>query len=177
MTPADQHASMVLSLIGLGALAIGSFAMFLRWASRQLTSRGVTGRDVIGNIADDVKRGEGFRHPLRTRTQRTNARSAVQERSARQGARSGVQDRSSVQPVPGEILPNSREELQQLVAAIGHKRDGKTKQEAIERAFNIKKGGSPAWKRASDLFDAATIPPSRYQELDEDARPAVLSKN
>lgn len=172
MTP-DEQATLNSAYALIALLLIGGFAMIVRAANR----RGVSGRDVIGNIADDVKRGEGFRHPLRTRTQRTNARSTVQERSARQDARSGVQDRSSVQPVPGEILAISREEMQQLIAAILHKRDGRTKQEAIERAFGIKKGGSPAWKRASDLFDAATIPVSRYQELDEEARPAVLSKS
>lgn len=176
MTP-DEQATLNSAYALIALLLIGGFAMLARAVNRWMTSRGVTGRDVIGNIADDVKRGEGFRHPLRTRTYRTNARGAPERRSALPDGRSSVQDRSSVQPVHGEILPNSREELQQLVAAIGHKRDGKTKQEAIERAFNIKKGGSPAWKRASDLFDAATIPPSRYQELDEDARPAVLSKN
>ena len=97
-------------------------------------------------------------------TERTNASSSVQERSAHPDARSSVQEGASVQGVHGEILPNSREELQQLVAATEHKRNGKTKQESIERAFGIKKGGSPAWKRASDLFDAATEPMSRYRE-------------
>lgn len=107
-------------------------------------------------------------------TERTNAGSRVQERSGQQDARSGVQERSAFSGVQGEILPNSREELQQLITAIGHKRDGKTKQEAIERAFNIRKGGSPAWKRASELFDAATIPPSRYRQY-TDAEKAYLT--
>jgi hypothetical protein len=98
------------------------------------------------------------------RTERTNAESRVQERSPHQDARSDVQDRSFVQGVQGEILPNSREELQALIVAIRHKENGKTKQEAIERAFGVRKGGSEKWRRASELFDAATEPASRYRQ-------------
>ncbi len=103
-------------------------------------------------------------------TERTNATAPVQERSAEQDARSSVQQRSAFSGVQGEILPDSRAELQALVIAIRHKDTGKTKQEAIERAFNIRKGGSPAWKRASELFDAATIPPTRYRVYSEEER-------
>ena len=67
------------------------------------------------------------------RTERTNENSGVQERSRHQDARSDVQEGASVQGVQGELLPNSREELQQLIAAIQHKREGKTKQESIEQ--------------------------------------------
>lgn len=89
--------------------------------------------------------------------------------------RLGATAPKTIIPSP-KIDPGIPEEAK-LLTAIQLKRDGKTKQESIERAFGIKKGGSPAWKRASDLFDAATIPTSHYQELDEDSRPAVLSKH
>jgi len=110
-------------------------------------------------------------------TERTNAEAPVQQRSTQQDARSSVQERSAFSGVQGEILPTSREELQQLIAATEHKRSGKTKQEAIERAFGVKKGGSPAWKRASDLFDAATLPSTRYRAYTDEEKIYLAAPN
>jgi len=60
MTPADQHASMILSLIGLGALTLGTLAMILRAVRQWLINRQTTAADVAAQFVGDVKRGEGF---------------------------------------------------------------------------------------------------------------------
>ena len=55
------------------------------------------------------------------------------------------------------ITPN---ELQQLAGALAARATGATVDEAIQRGFGLKKGGGPSYKRARELFDAATKPPS-----------------
>lgn len=156
--------------------------VFLFWLNHKIRTWGQPKSEAPESPAPSFRRPQTRRSPIISRssptltevllarllgTERTNASSSVQERSPHQDARSSVQEGARVQGVQGEILPNSREELQQLIAATEHKRNGKTKQESIERAFGIKKGGSPTWKRASDLFDAATEPTSRYRQYSE----------
>lgn len=54
------------------------------------------------------------------------------------------------------ITPN---ELQQLAAALAERAGGATVEEAVFRGFGVKKGGGAGYKRARELFDAATSPP------------------
>lgn len=92
-----------------------------------------------------------------------NVQTRVQERSRHQDAeeasvqrsdeRSNVQD--SVQHEPVNDTPASDDELRKITLAVTYKLQGSTKQEALERAFAVKKGGTDAWKRASRLFDTA----------------------
>lgn len=52
-----------------------------------------------------------------------------------------------------EMTPDERVKMEQVMALH---QQGKSKRESIETAWGVKKGGSPVWKRASELFDAAT---------------------
>ncbi len=110
---------------------------------------------------------ESAAEPRTPRTEDVNARSADQDATF-----SDVQ-RSSVQAEPAEIDPPNADELRRLALAIRHNAEGATKQQAIETAFGVKKGGSAAWRRASQLFDAATAPPSDpYPTLRARQRPS-----
>jgi hypothetical protein len=62
---------------------------------------------------------------------------------------------SSVQDEPPGMDPPTLQELRQLVQAASHNARGATKQQSIEQAFGVKKGGSAGWRRASQLFDEA----------------------
>lgn len=86
-------------------------------------------------------------------TEPVNARSVLPD--ATFSERSGT----NVQIQPDDFQPPNVAELRQLGEAIRHKVNGATKQQAVEVAFGVKKGGSEAWKRASRLFDLATAPP------------------
>ncbi len=176
--PDDPNAPSIWLIMGMGILVMSAFILLL-WLNHKWVTRGQPKSEAPAETrAPQIRRRSPvISRPLHQeprlidlliekllRTERTNASSSVHERSPQQDARSGVQMGSFVQGVQGEILPNSREELQSLIVAIRHKDNGKTKQEAIERAFNVKKGGSEKWRRASELFDAATEPRGRYRE-------------
>lgn len=66
---------------------------------------------------------------------------------------------SNVQDEPPGIDPPSLTELRQLVQAVAHNARGANKQQSIELAFGVKKGGSVGWRRASQLFDEAMKEP------------------
>lgn len=53
------------------------------------------------------------------------------------------------------MAPPSLMELRQLAQAVAHNARGATKQQSIELASGVKKGGSAGWRRASQLFDEA----------------------
>jgi len=67
--------------------------------------------------------------------------------------------RSNVQAEPPGIDPPTLQELRQLVQAVSHNARGANKQQSIEQAFGVKKGGSVGWRRASQLFDEAMKAP------------------
>jgi len=69
--------------------------------------------------------------------------------------------RSNVQAEPPGIDPPTLQELRQLVQAVAHNARGANKQQSIELAFGVKKGGSVGWRRASQLFDEAMKEPER----------------
>jgi hypothetical protein len=62
---------------------------------------------------------------------------------------------TNVQAEPPEMPPPTLEELRRLVRAVEHNARGANKQQSIELAFGVKKGGSAGWRRASQLFDTA----------------------
>lgn len=175
MSP-DQHAETVLAWLTLGAVGVGTLLMILRWLFHRRGDIGAT----VAAVREDVRRGDGWNETtkiLRTgSTPRAHENSSVQARATHQEADARGRDRAHVIPEHDDFLPRSREELFQLTQAIRHKDTGKTKQEAIERAFGVKKGGHEKWKRLSEMFDIATTQPSRYQDLDEQSRPAELSQ-
>ena len=61
-------------------------------------------------------------------------------------------------PPPGAFLISANE-LQQLANAISARANGATIEEAILRGFGEKKGSAAGYKRAKELFDAATKAP------------------
>jgi hypothetical protein len=67
-------------------------------------------------------------------------------------------DSHQVQSLPGGLVI-TRNELQQLAAAIAARATGATIDEAILKGWGLKKGGGPSYKRAKDLFDTATQAP------------------
>lgn len=56
----SEHANMVLTLIGLGALTLGTLAMIYRGIRQWLLNRETTAGALAAQLVDDVKRGEGF---------------------------------------------------------------------------------------------------------------------
>lgn len=62
---------------------------------------------------------------------------------------------ANVQAEPPEIAAPTLDELRRLARAIEHNARGANKQQALEEAFQVKKGGSAGWRRASQLFDLA----------------------
>jgi hypothetical protein len=62
---------------------------------------------------------------------------------------------ANVQAEPPEMPPPTLDELRRLVRAVEHNARGANKQQSIELAFGVKKGGSASWRRASQLFDVA----------------------
>lgn len=85
---------------------------------------------------------------------------ALNARSPHSDARSSTSERSAFSPERGrndtsEALNANADELRKLGKAIALRAQGKTKQEAIEAAFDCKKGAGETWRRASALFDAA----------------------
>lgn len=86
---------------------------------------------------------------------------AVNGRSPHSDARSSGSERSAFSPQAAEndaseVLNVNADELRRLTKALALRAQGKSKQEAIETAFECKKGAGEAWRRASTLFDAAT---------------------
>ena|GEM_PF-5498609 len=55
-----------------------------------------------------------------------------------------------------DALAPTADELRRLARAITLRASGRSKQERIEEAFAVHKGGSPRWQRAYALFEAAT---------------------
>jgi hypothetical protein len=60
---------------------------------------------------------------------------------------------------PSGTITISQNELHQLAAAVAARSSGATIDESIFTGFGLKKGGGPSYRRARDLFDAATQPP------------------
>ena len=74
--------------------------------------------------------------------------------------RSGLLESAGAPGVPaGEGFTLSQRELQQLAEAIAARAGGSTVDEAIVKGFGLKKGGGPSYRRAKELFDAATKAP------------------
>ena len=67
--------------------------------------------------------------------------------------------RSNVQAEPAGLEAPTLQELRQLARAIEHNARGANKQQSLEAAFGVKKGGSASWRRASQLFDEAMKEP------------------
>jgi hypothetical protein len=93
---------------------------------------------------------------VRPRSDRSND---MRERSALPDAIVQDVQRSNVQAEPPGMDPPTLQELRQLVQAVAHNARGANKQQSIEQAFGVKKGGSAGWRRASQLFDEATKAP------------------
>lgn len=55
-----------------------------------------------------------------------------------------------------DALAPTADELRRLARAVTLRAAGRSKQESIEEAFEVRKGGSPRWQRAYALFEAAT---------------------
>src|SRR5215216_5665567 len=66
---------------------------------------------------------------------------------------------TNVQDEPPGMDPPTLAELRMLVQAAQHNARGANKQQSIEQAFGVKKGGSAGWRRASQLFDEAMKAP------------------
>jgi hypothetical protein len=62
---------------------------------------------------------------------------------------------ANVQAEPPAVPPPTLDELRKLARAIEHNARGANKQQALEEAFQVKKGGSASYRRASALFDLA----------------------
>lgn len=72
-TTPDQYASTIVTLVSLGALAVGTLAMFVRFLVRRRASLTSAGRQLVA----DVKRGEGFTfHQALREPASTNGRKA-----------------------------------------------------------------------------------------------------
>jgi hypothetical protein len=87
--------------------------------------------------------------------QESDRSNGTQARSAPPNATFSPVPRSNVQAEPLAIDPPTLEELRRLCAAVAHNARGANKQQALESAFGVKKGGSVSWRRASALFDEA----------------------
>jgi hypothetical protein len=74
--------------------------------------------------------------------------------------------RSNVQAEPPGMVAPTLQELRQLARAIEHNARGANKQQSLEQAFGVKKGGSASWRRASELFDEAMKEPAEQLQLD-----------
>jgi hypothetical protein len=62
---------------------------------------------------------------------------------------------TNVPSEPPAVAPPTLDELRKLARAIEHNARGGNKQQALEAAFGVRKGGSAGWRRASQLFDMA----------------------
>jgi hypothetical protein len=101
--------------------------------------------------------------PVERRTPHTEVMNA---RSDHQEAIVQSVQRTNVQAEPADFDPPNEDELRMLGVAIRHNATGATKQQSLEMAFGVKKGGSVGWRRASQLFDLATAPaPDPYPHL------------
>lgn len=151
------------TLLSLGVL--GALVYYCLWEDTiKPLLRGATGRRSVKN------------YPVlprpRQRSRVRNAANAANAGSSHQDAKQGGANvpanvpRSPAIAVAGDdsstpagAIVLTPKELTQLTEAIRLRAGGATIQEAIQGGFGASKGSSPAYKRAKQLFDAATGAP------------------
>lgn len=152
------------TLLSLGVLA--ALVYYCLWEDMiKPLFRGAPGRRSVKNIA-----------PLpsyRSRSRVRNVPNAANVGSPHQNAKHEGANVPANVPVEGSptatIAPPATpagaivltpKELTQLTEAIRLRAGGATIEEAIQGGFGCKKGGGPAYRRARELFDAATAVPA-----------------
>lgn len=109
---------------------------------------------------------------FKARSRRSNVQNAVNAGSEHSKAVQPVLNVQPVEPVATQIAPApaatavaeecltlTPRELVQLAEALHERASGATVEEALGRAFGVKKGASAGYVRAKALWDAATVPP------------------
>lgn len=148
-------------------LALATFAAVIYW---------LVWEDVIAPLLGMDRPKSVKRNPplpaYKRRSRVPNATNAANAGSAQQHAKSEVQNvpanvlgsaPSSAQIAPLQLADGayvlSQNELQQLATALASRAGGATEAEAIKAGFGASKGGGPAYRRAKELFNAATRAP------------------
>jgi hypothetical protein len=150
---------------------------FLSLASLSLAVYFLVWKDIVQPLLGLDKRAKPVKSspPLRVYRKRSRVRNVSNDANAgstQQHAKREVQNvpanvpgsaPSSAQIAPLEVADGvyvlSQNELQQLATALASRAGGATEAEAIRAGFGASKGGGPAYRRAKELFDAATKAP------------------
>lgn len=150
------------TLLALATLAAVGY--FLVW---QDFLKPLLGLDRRQRVKDLPGLPAGRLRPRRSRRSNTVNAGSAQQNAAGEGSNvQNVQALASAPDAPiapgapaGEGFTLSPSELQQLAEAIAARAAGATVEEALSRAFGVRKGGSAGYRRAKELFDAATKAP------------------
>jgi hypothetical protein len=94
--------------------------------------------------------------------ERSNDEGAVLARSEGNERQGGERSNGTVQAGTAEAV--SDVERSKTALALELHSQGKSKRASVETAWSVRKGGSPTWARASQLFDAARAGNSRTRE-------------
>lgn len=152
----------------LGLLTLGFVAYFVFWEDFL--------KPILGlNKPKSVKRFPTPTHST-PRSRVPNLANATNVGSAHQKGKEGAQNVPANVPGSVQIAPIvqlesaasgtitiSQNELHQLAEAVAARSAGATIDESIQKGFGLKKGGGPSYRRARELFDAATQPPGALQ--------------
>jgi hypothetical protein len=124
-------------------------------------------RDLIVGSPQENQRARRNPTVQKHRSRRSEALNALNGIERHSNAQSAVLERSNVQPersstaiaetpaLASDVLTLTTHELARLAIAIKLRSEGNSKQASLEQAYGISKGASPAWQRASQLFDIA----------------------
>jgi hypothetical protein len=121
---------------------------------------------IVGSPQENkpVRKNRAVQVQRSRRSEASNALNGVQRHSI---AETAQLERSNVQPersstaiaespaLASDVLTLTNHELARLAIAIKLRTEGNSKQASLEQAYGISKGASPAWQRASQLFDIA----------------------
>lgn len=144
------------------SLAFSAYGLF-RWSWTHYGPPSRPARAATGPQSVKPKRSAPA---FKARSRRSNVQNAL---NAGSGHREAVQPTVNVQPVQAAPASSSApgqdsftltpRELVQLAEALHERAGGATVEEALGKAFGVKKGASAGYVRAKALFDAATVAP------------------
>ena len=116
---------------------------------------------LLAALLSDVRDVRDAANPTNGQTPHTNA--VRQETSVRERAcePTNLAAASVANAADANAMhePPTPDELRQLMRAVTLRAQGRSKQESIETAFAVRKGGAARWQRAYALFAAATSEP------------------